>query len=158
MNFRRTIVALVISGLVSLPPAQLSAQPAHPAGVPNLSDSAVLKQFVPVGQSPLAGDPDFPVVLLANRSERDPQLLLVVLDARNGKATWSFGEDAAVFYLVFSDPATLQQAFLDEGFAARGEPSGEFLAAGPDAAEELMARLREGYLLCRGLARLGPSA
>lgn len=156
MKSRRVIVLLVVCGVLLLS-LQARTAAARPPGVPDLNDPAVLAQFVPVGLSRLGDDPDFPVLLLANLGEGVPQFLLVILDARNGKQTWSLREDAPVFYLLFVDPTTIQQAFLDEGFAGRGQPSGQFIAGGPDTAEELMAQLREGYLRYRGLARLGAS-
>jgi hypothetical protein len=155
MNARRTMGTLALFGCLFLATAQDRAHATGPPDVPDLSDPAVLNQFVPVGLSPFAGDPDFPMLLLANRERETPQLLLAILDARNGKETWSLRSDAPVFYLLLADPATIQRAFLDHGFAVRGEPSGEFIATGPDGAEELMARLQEGYLRCRGLSSPG---
>ncbi len=155
MKSRRMIVLLVVCSVLSLLSAQARTEAAPPSGVPDLTDPAVLAKFAPVGLSRLGDDPDFPVLLLANLGEGVPQFLLVILDARNGKKTWSLREDAAVFYLLFVDRTTIQQAFLDEGFAGGGQPSGKFIAGGPDTAEELMARVREGYLRYRGLARLG---
>lgn len=152
MNPGRVFGALVVLVFVFLLPIHVPAHAPRATGVPDLSDPIVLNQFVPVGISPFGGDPDFPMVLLANRSEESPQFVLIILDARNGKETWSIGGDTPVFYVLFADRTTIQQAFLDHGFAVRGEPSGEFIAAGPGEAEKLLAQLREGYLRCRGLA------
>ena len=154
MQSRHLIVVLAACCGLLLTPARGRAEAAPPS-VPDLTDAAVLDRFAPVGLAMLDGDPDFPAVLLANLGEGAPQFLLVILDARNGKETWSLRDDAAVFYLLLADPATIQRAFLDAGFAAGGTASGEFVAAGPGGAEELLARLREGYLRSRGLARPG---
>ncbi len=156
MNARRVVGALVALGFLLLPP-QGRAQAARPPGVPDLSDPAVLEQFLPMGYSPFGGDPDFPMLLLANRGEEAPRFLLVIIDARNGRETWSLWEDAPVFYLLFADSTTVQQAFLDQGFALGGAPSGEFIAAGPEGAEGLASQLREGYLRSRSLASRGAS-
>jgi hypothetical protein len=145
MNTRRLVGALAALALLLLS-HQGRAQAARPPGVPDLSDPAVLEGFVPMGYSPFGGDPDFPMLLLANRAEDTPQFLLVLIDARHGRQTWSIREDTPVFYLLFADPGTVQQAFLDQGFALGGPPSGEFLAAGPEGAERLVSQLREGYL------------
>lgn len=155
MKFRRMIVVLAVCGGLCLISAGVRADAAYPTGVPDLTDPSVLNQFVPVGLSTLGGDPDFPALLLANIGEGPPQFLLVVLDARNGKETWSLREDAAVFYVLLAGPTTIQQAFLDVGFAAGGRPSGDFIDAGPDGVEGLMAQLHEAYQRCRDLARLG---
>ena len=155
MTSHRTILALFVAALVVLPPAPVFAGAGQPQGVPDLTDPAVLKQFVPVSLSGLNGDPDFPVLLFARRGEGVPQFLLLIVDARNGKETWSLREDAAVFYALFADPTTIHRAYLDKGFAATGAPSGEFVAAGPETAEDLVARLGEGYVRSRGLARIG---
>ncbi len=155
MKSRRMIALLVVCGVLSLLPAQARTAGAAPSGAPDLTDPSVLAKFVPVGLSHLGNDPDFPVLLLANLGEGVPQFLLVIFDARNGKETWSLREDAGVFYLLLADPTTIQQVFLDEGFATRGEPSGKFIGAGPERTDELVARLREAYIRCRGVARLG---
>ena len=79
----------------------------------------------------------------------------MILDARNGKETWSFREDAAVFVAVYSDPATVHRAFLDEGFAANGQASGRFIRGGPESVADLVTEFQEGFLRSRGLARGG---
>ncbi len=151
----RVLCASLIAAalLAAAPPSQAADR--RPASVPDLTDPAVQDAYRPVALSRLNEDPDFPMLLLARAGEGSPQFLLVIYDARNGKETWSFREDAAVFYVLFSDRRTIQQAFLDEGFAANGTPSGNFLAAGPEDAEQLMARLQESHQRCRGRAQPG---
>lgn len=114
-----------------------------------------MAQFTPMSISRFNDDPDSPLLLLAKPGEAGPQFLLLIVDARNGKDTWSLREDAAVFCLALAAPTTIQQVFLDEGFASRGKPSGQFIAAGPEAAEEMIVRLMESHRRSRGLARLG---
>ncbi len=151
---RVVFASLIAATLLAAAPQSQAAGP-QPAGVPNLTDPAVQDAYRPMALSRLNEDPDFPMLLLAGLAEGSPQFLLVVYDARNGKDTWSFREDAAVFYALFSDPHTIEQAFLDEGFARDGAPSGTFLAAGPQDAEHLMARLQESHRRCRGKALPG---
>jgi hypothetical protein len=114
--------------------------------------------FVPLSVAHLEGDPDFPALFLGNTGREYPQFLLVILDARNGKQTWSLKEDATIFFLLLTDPTTVQQAFLDEGFATTGKPSGKFIAGGPEAAEHLLVRLRESHERSRTSARFAPAA
>jgi hypothetical protein len=115
----------------------------YPPDMPNLVDPDLQNELILVALSPLDGDPDFPVLVLARVHERLPQLLLVIVDARNGKDTWSLREDHAIFFVLFTDSTSVERAYLDEGFATSGKPSGTFVAAGPDDMEELMAKLRE---------------
>lgn len=157
MPYRRMLIVVVVAALLYLSAGQASGEMTRPAGVPDLLDPAVQTQFVALSVAHLNGDPDFPALFLGNTTREFPQFLLVILDARNGKETWSLREDAAIFFLLLADPETIQQAFLDEGFAATGTPSGTFTAAGPQSAEHLLARLREGHRRSRGLARLAPA-
>ena len=157
MTSHRMFAALLFTATLLAAGPRAFAETHYPPGVPNLNDPEVLAQFIPLSISRLAEDPDFPVLLLANRGEGSPQFLLVIVDARNGKETWSLREDAAVFYLLSDDLTAIHQAFLDEGFASRGTPSGQFIAAGPEAAGELLARLQTRHVLSRGPGRAGQS-
>ncbi len=112
-------------------------------GVPDLTDPGVQSEMVLLSVTRLDGDPDFPVLVLESLNERFPRYLLVIVDARNGKETWSLLEDRPVVFLLFSDSATVQRALLDEGFAANGVPSGNFVAVGTERVEELVNKLRE---------------
>ena len=77
---------------------------------------------------------------------------MVVVDARNGKDTWSLREEPVVFYLLFSEGTGDQQIFLDEGFADQGHASGVFIAGGPEEFKHLLARLGASYSRYRSSA------
>ena len=151
MNIRRGVLALFVLASLVAAPLPLQAGAPRPAGVPDLTDPTVLAQFIPLGQGGLNRDPDFPVLLFANAGEGFPQFVLVVVHARNGRETWSLSRDPAVFYLLWSDATTVQEVFLDRGFAESGMPSGRFIAGGPEAFERLLMGLGEGYHRSRAL-------
>ncbi|MGE5851423.1 MAG: hypothetical protein ACM362_14945 [Candidatus Methylomirabilota bacterium] len=154
MVSRRFVLTLFAALLLTVT-ARVTAAAMYPPGVPNFNDPGVQTEFVRVAVSRFEEDPDFPVLVLARLTEEPPQFLLVILDARNGKETWSLREDQAVFYMLLSDPGTILQAYLDDGFASGGKPSGRFTAAGPETVSELIAKLRESHRRSRGLARVG---
>ncbi len=154
MDSRRFVLTILVAVLLTAM-TQVSAAAIYPPGVPNLTDPDVQNEFVRVAVSRLDEDPDFPVLVLARVSKGLPQFLLVIVDARNGKETWSLHEDRAVFYMLLSDPMSVLQAYLDDGFVSDGRPSGSFNAAGPDTVGELIPKLRESHRRSRGLARLG---
>jgi hypothetical protein len=151
----RLVRAVLIAATLLVAWPQSQAAGGRPSGMPDLADPAVQDAFAPVALSRLNEDPDFPVLLMERVLGGSPQFLLVVYDARNGKETWSFREDTAVFYALFSEGRAIQQAFLDEGFAGNGRPSGKFLAAGPEDAARLTARLQESHRRCRERAQAG---
>ncbi len=160
MQYSRVRSGLVIIVITTL---CLAAWPAfaetsRPADVPDLLDPAIRALYVPLSVKHFHGDPDFPALLLANVARDFPQFLFVIVDARNGKETWSFQEDAVIFYLLFADQSTIRQGFLDEGFATTGKPSGQFIAGGPEATDHLLARLRESHKRFRELTRFTPAA
>jgi ethanolamine utilization microcompartment shell protein EutS len=101
-----------------------------PAGVPDIYDPAVRAQFRPVAVVNLAGKQDFPMVLLMSTSGEQPQAMLVGLDARNGKASWSLTTDPIILIIVVSGDAALPSAYVDIGFADQGRASGEYAAVG----------------------------
>lgn len=105
-----------------------AGQPALPAGAPNIFDPEVRAHFQPVEVANLRGNPDFPAVLLVNTSGEQPQALLLGLDARNGKDTWSLTTDPIILIVVFSDDTTIQAVYVDTGFAAQGKASGTYTA------------------------------
>jgi hypothetical protein len=105
-----------------------AGSPALPAGVPDIYDPQVQAQFQPVGVANLRGNQDFPVILLVNTSGEQPPVLLVGLDARNGKATWSLTTDPIILIVVLSDDTTNQGVYVDIGFADRGKASGDYAA------------------------------
>lgn len=122
------ISLLAMFVLLSAMPAW-AAPPALPAGVPNIYDPMVRAHFHPVGVGNLGANPDFPVVLLVNTAGEQPEALLLGLDARNGKDTWSLTTDPIILIVVFSDVTTIRGLYVDTGFADRGKASGSFAAA-----------------------------
>lgn len=118
----RVLVGFVL--LAALP--AWAEQPALPAGVPNLYDPAVQAHYQPMGIGILGDNPDFPVVYLVNRTGEQPQALLLGLDARNGKATWSLTSDPIILIVVFSGETRIQGLYVDLGVAAQGKASGAY--------------------------------
>ena len=118
---------LLLAGLVLLPAIPAWAgNVALPAGVPNIFDEMVQEQYQPVGVANLGGNADFPAVLLENIGDDQPQAILIGLDARNGKDTWSLTDDPIILIVVFSDPATIKALYLDSGIAKHGKESGDY--------------------------------
>ncbi len=151
MRHRGTILALLVSAALLVAALPLQVGTPRPVGVPDLTDPAILAQFIPLGRGGLNQDPDFPVLLFANAGEGFPQFVLVVVPARNGRETWSLARDPAVFYLLWSDAATVREVLLDRGFAESGMPAGRVIVGGPEALECLLTGLGEGYRRCRAL-------
>jgi len=124
----------------------LTARPAGagalPAGVPDIYDAAVRAHFQPVAVASLRGNPDFPAVLLVNTTGDQPQALLLGLDARNGKDTWSLSEDPVIFIAVYADAATLQAMYVDVGFAGRGTASGDYTGVDQTRLPALLERIK----------------
>ena len=100
--------------------------PALPAGVPDIYDPEVRAHFQPVRVANLRGNPDFPVVLAVNTAGEQPRALLLGLDARNGKSTWSLTTDPVILIAVLSDKTTIQGLYVDIGFADVGKASGSY--------------------------------
>lgn len=94
-----------------------AGQPTLPAGIPNIFDPEVRAHFQPVGVANLRDNPDFPAILLMNTTGDQSQALLLGLDARNGKDTWSLTIDPIILIVVFSDDRTIQALYVDTGFA-----------------------------------------
>jgi hypothetical protein len=112
-----------------------------PADIPNLSDPAVQAHYQPVAVGALRGNPDFPAILLVNTNGDQPPALLLGLDARNGKDTWSLLEDPVILIAVFAvsaGEASLQVVYMDIGFADQGKASGTLIAV--DLADDAMFR------------------
>jgi hypothetical protein len=103
-------------------------QPPLPAGVPDIWNPEVRAHFQRVGMANLRGNPDFPVVLLLNTAGEQPPALLLGLDARNGKDTWSLTTDPIILIAVFADETTIQGVYLDTGFVDLGVASGTYAA------------------------------
>jgi hypothetical protein len=151
MSWRWISITLVVVLSVAVGVAEVAAGGLRKDQVPNLRDAEIQAQFVALSVSRLDGDPDFPALFLGNVTEVPPQYLVVIVDARNGEETWSLQEDAAIFLLILADRGTIEQAFLDEGFATTGTPSGSFIAAGPETAGDLLNALREIHGRLRSL-------
>jgi hypothetical protein len=100
--------------------------PALPAGVPDIYDPEVRAHFQPVRVANLRDNPDFPVVLVVNTAGGQPRALLLGLDARNGKDTWSLTTDPIILIVVLSDETTIQGLYMDIGFADEGKASGSY--------------------------------
>ena len=120
-------VALMLLLVIVAPIPVGASQSALPAGVPNIFDAEVRARFQPVGMANIRGHPDFPVLILQNTAGEQPQLMLVGLDARNEKDTWSLTSDPIILIVLFADPHTILGAHVDAGFAEQGKPSGRFL-------------------------------
>lgn len=105
-----------------------AGQPDLPAGVPNIYDPEMRAHFGPVGVLNLRGNPDFPALLLVNTTREQPQALLLGLDARNGRDTWSLTTDPIILIVVFAADTTIQSVYVDTGFADRGQASGHYAA------------------------------
>jgi hypothetical protein len=118
---------LVVFLVLAAAPAA-AAPAALPAGVPNIYDSEVQTQFQPVGVTNLRGNPEFPLVMLVNTTGQQPGALLLGLDARNGKDTWSLTDDPIILIVALSDVQTIQGLFVDTGFVDQGTASGTYAA------------------------------
>jgi hypothetical protein len=127
--------------LLAAVPAWAGA-PALPAGVPNLLDPTVRAHFQRVTVANLQDNPDFPVVLLVNTTGEEPRVLLLGLDARNGKDTFSLSTDPIILIMVLAGPATIQNVYVDIGFADSGMASGSYAAVDPENAAALPELLR----------------
>jgi hypothetical protein len=124
---RRSGWLALLAGLVLLAALPVrAAQPALPAGVPDLHDLEVRAHFQPVGVASLGNNPDLPVVLLMNTPGDKPPALLLGLDARNGTNTWSLASDPIILIVVFANATTIQGMYVDTGFAEEGKASGTY--------------------------------
>ena len=119
-------ILLVLLAMVSAP--AWAGQAAIPEGVPNIFDAEVRAQFEPVAVINLRGNPDFPMLLLVNKGGEEPQAMVLGLDARNGKDSWSLASDPIILIILFSDPSTISAVHVDAGFSEQGKPSGTYMA------------------------------
>ncbi len=135
---------LVGFALLAATPAW-AGQPTLPADVPNLYDPEVRANFQPVGVANLGENPDLPLILLINTTGEQPTELLVGLDARNGKDTWSLTSDPIILIVVFADETTIQGMYVDTGFADQGKASGSYTTVekgDPSALPDLLKAVR----------------
>jgi hypothetical protein len=141
-----SVSVAVLVGLLVLAAASAGAAPAWPAGIPNIYDPEVQTQFRPAIFTNLRDNPEFPVVLLVNTAGKQPEALLVGLDARNGKDTWSLTGDPIILIVALADAQTIQGLFVDTGFADQGTASGTYAAvdaANVSALPELLSAIPE---------------
>jgi hypothetical protein len=128
MGWRIGALTLLVGILVLAQFPAWAGQPTLPADAPNIFDPDVRAHFQPVGVANLRGNPDFPVLLFLNTEEEQPRILLLALDARNGKDTWSLTSDPIILIVVFSDEMSIRGLYVDTGFADQGEASGTYAA------------------------------
>ncbi|MFB3819034.1 MAG: hypothetical protein ACE147_15330 [Candidatus Methylomirabilales bacterium] len=110
-------------------PSAWAAAVALPQDVPNVLDPNVQVDYQPYQVGNLEGNPDFPVILFMSRGREKPAAVVVAIDARNGRETWSITSDPIILVAVFSSPKQLSGLYLDHGFAQRGAPSGTLTPA-----------------------------
>jgi hypothetical protein len=123
VNF--SILALLLT-VVSAPAS--AGQGELPEGVPNIFDAEVRANFEPVAVINLRDNPDFPMLILIHKEGEEPQAMVIGLDARNGKDTWSLASDPIILIVLFSDPSTISAVHVDAGFSEKGKPSGIYMA------------------------------
>lgn len=131
------LLAIILTGM----PAW-AGQPVLPNGVPNVFDPEVRARYQPVGMVSLRGNPDFPVLILQNTAGEQPLVMLLGLDARNGKDTWSLASDPIILIVLFADQETILGTYMDTGFAELGKPSGQFMTLGDPTSPGLFDLLR----------------
>jgi hypothetical protein len=114
-------LALLVLGAV---PSAWAATASLPQDVPNVLDPKVQVDYQPYQVGNLEGNPDFPVILFMGRGQEKPAAVVVAIDARNGRETWSITSDPIILVAVFSSPKQLTGLYLDRGFAEGGRASG----------------------------------
>lgn len=119
-------ILVVLLAVVSVPAS--AGQAALPEGVPNIFDAEVRANFEPVAVVNLRDNPDFPMLILIHKAGEEPQAMVIGLDARNGKDTWSLASDPIIVIILFSDPSTISAVHVDAGFSEKGKPSGIYMA------------------------------
>jgi len=68
-----------------------------------------------------------------------------VLDARNGKETWSLVEDPMILVTVGKRGEEDPETYVDEGFVTQGVPSGTFVEVEGATLSDLPGLLEGGY-------------
>jgi hypothetical protein len=97
------LLVLGLSLLVVLP--AVAGQSPLPSGVPNIFDRSIRSQFELVGVVNLRGNPDIPVlVVLHKQPGGQPRAMLLALDARNMRQTWSLATDPIILIVVYASP------------------------------------------------------
>jgi len=124
-------------------PAEAGQSPLPP-GVPNIFDRSVRMQFEIAAVVNLRGNPDLPVLVVWHKqADGRPQVLLLALDARNGRQTWSLATDPIVLIVAFASPRTVLGIHVDSGFLERGRASGTYTTRDPSSPLALPGILRE---------------
>lgn len=153
---RKTVAALTLllaAAVAGLPaavagesaPVERGGAPRHlPPAIPDFTDAETLSRFTPVAQGRLWGNPDFPVLLVRGLEPTDPAFVLIVLDARNGKETWSLIEDPMILVTV-GKRGEAPETYVDEGFVGRGTPSGALVEVEGATLSDLSGLLEGGY-------------
>ncbi len=128
LGLRLGLAIFVLGIAVSWGLPAWAGQSPLPPGVPDIFDRAIRSRFEPVAVVNLRGNSDLPVVVVRNKQEEgQPQVLLLVLDARNGRHTWSLATDPIILIVVFASPSTILSIHTDTGFLERGQASGTYL-------------------------------
>jgi hypothetical protein len=102
----------------------------------------VRAKFHPVGLANLSGNPDFPVLILENGAGEHPQAMLLGVDARNGKDSWSLASDPIILIILFADHRDILAVYVDTGFADQGRASGTYTALDDPASLALFDLLK----------------
>jgi hypothetical protein len=140
------LILLLASAGAALPAAGAGeAAQGLPPGVPDLTDVDTLAHFTPVAQGSLWGNRDFPVLLIQGVEAPDHAFVLVVLDARNGKDTWSLTDDPMILVAVGKRGEEGTETYVDEGFVTQGMPSGAFVGVVGATLGDLTDLLEVGY-------------
>ena len=114
-----------------------------PRSVPNLFNPEVRAHYRSVQVGNMRANPDLPLLMLVNIDGETPKAVLVGLDARNGKNTWSLNNDPIVLIALFADTSTITELYLDAGFARQGVTSGTYQSVPDPKVEMLPELLRE---------------
>jgi hypothetical protein len=117
---------------------------ALPRSVPDIFNPEVRAHYQPVQVGNLQANPDLPLLMLVNINGESPKAVLVGLDARNGKNTWSLNTDPIVLIALFTDPSTITELYLDAGFTRQGAPSGRYQSI-PDPRVEMLPELLRAF-------------
>jgi hypothetical protein len=97
---------------------------ARPENVPDLTDPSVQEKYLPIQVGTMGGNKDLPLVMLLSQESNQTEAILIGLDARNGKSTWSLVSDPIILVALFADPATITELDVDLDFLTEGTPSG----------------------------------
>jgi hypothetical protein len=138
---RGRIVAIAFALLsMAMGTAGAGTVSARPENVPDLTDPNVQQKYLPIQVGTMGGNKDLPLVMLVNQGSEKSEAILIGLDARNGKSTWSLLSDPIILVALFADPATITELDVDLSFLSEGTPSGS-LQRVPDPRPETLPEL-----------------